>query len=157
MSEPGRGTRFCVYLPVAAAPIAELKPPAEEAASCGTETVLIAEDDAAVRAVAAEILVRHGYTVILARNGAEALMRADAHHDHISLVITDVVMPAMDGAALVRQLAAKHPRIRALFMSGYTGDDITRRGVIESGVPLLEKPFTVSELTRRVREVLDAV
>jgi len=154
-SEVGHGTTFRVYLPVAeglAAPPAAERP---KGMRSGTETVLVAEDDDAVRAVAAEILTRHGYTVILARHGEEALVRAASHGAAIQLAITDVVMPTMDGPTLVARLRTSHPHIRTLFTSGYAGDAILRRGVLESGVPFLEKPYTAAELLAKVREVLD--
>jgi CheY-like chemotaxis protein len=156
-TEPGQGTVFRVYLPA----VSEASQPDGAAAATpsppagGTETILFAEDDPAVRTVATEILVRHGYTVIMARNGEEALARADSHGANIQLVVSDVVMPGMDGPTLAKHLRRRHPGLRTLFASGYAGDAIARRGVLESGVPFLEKPFTSASLLRKVREVLD--
>ncbi|OFW52422.1 MAG: hypothetical protein A2146_01170 [Actinobacteria bacterium RBG_16_67_10] len=152
----GAGTVFRIYFPrlEAEAPAAALQ--AEGDVAGGTETIVIAEDDPAVRGVATQILVRHGYTVIVARHGEEALARVAAHRGSVQLVVTDVVMPGMDGVALVQQLRTLHPGVRALFTSGYAGEEIVRRGVLSSGTPFLEKPFTPASLARKVREVLDS-
>ncbi len=155
-STPGAGTVFRIYFPclAAEAPVAVLQ--AEGDVAGGTETIVIAEDDPAVRGVAADILVRRGYTVIVARHGEEALARVAAHRGSVQLVVTDVAMPGMDGVALVERLRTLHPGVRALFTSGYAGEEIVRRGVLSSGVPFLEKPFTPAGLARKVREVLDS-
>lgn len=120
----------------------------------GRETILLAEDDAAVRHVTREILQRFGYTVIAAASGEEALVMATRSGD-LSLVVSDVVMPGMDGPTLVQRLRALRPGLKAMFVSGYAGDDVSHRGVVEAGVPLLEKPFTAFDLARKVREVMD--
>ena len=156
-SEPGFGSTFKVYLPF----VAPASTHAAEAASIerpreGSETVLIAEDDEAVRALATEILQRYGYTVLAARNGEEALFLAERFEGLIQLVVTDVVMTGMDGPTLVERLRARHPALRVLFTSGYTGEAVQRRGVLASGAPFLEKPFTAAGLARKVRDALDA-
>ena len=122
----------------------------------GTETILLVEDQLQVRTVALGILERQGYRVLTA-DGALAAMRVSAQHpEPIQLLLTDVVMPQMSGAELIKQLTATRPKIKALCMSGYTDDAIVRHGVLESGMAFLQKPFTPDSLARKVREVLDA-
>jgi hypothetical protein len=154
-SEPGRGTTFKVYLPRVEGPAESILPTAPPATLRGSETVLLVEDDDQVRAVAGGILRRHGYRVIEAHEGGEALRLAGEHAGTIRLLLTDVVMPGMSGTELARQLAQKCPAMRVLFMSGYTDDSIVRHGVLEASMAFLQKPFTPEVLTRRVREVLD--
>ncbi|HVE79292.1 MAG TPA: ATP-binding protein [Gemmatimonadaceae bacterium] len=153
-SEPGMGTTFKVYLP--RVDTAAVRPAAEPpAAGGGSETVLLVEDEPAVRRLAARILTRLGYRVMEAPNGRAALDLAERHEGPIHLVLTDAVMPEMSGAALSARLADVRPEARVLFMSGYTDDDIVRRGVLRAEHELIQKPFTADVLARRVREVLD--
>jgi CheY-like chemotaxis protein len=156
-SEPGHGTTFKVYLPrVREVPErCALSPPSHPAAMAGTETVLLAEDEAAVRSVARQALQRHGYTVLEAPSGEAALDLAQRHSGRIHLLLTDVVMPGMSGRALALRLAALRPDMRTIYMSGYTDDAITRHGVLEHGVTYVQKPFSPDALARKVREVLD--
>ncbi|HEX7089334.1 MAG TPA: PAS domain S-box protein [Longimicrobiales bacterium] len=154
-SEPGQGTTFKIYLPrVDAAPepgvVAQ-----EVAALSGDETILLVEDEAAVRTLARQILERKGYRVITAQHGGEALRVARECADPVDLLLTDLVMPHMDGRELAQQLTAIWPGLRVLFMSGYTGDTIVRRGLFDPDVAFLEKPFTPAALARKVRELLD--
>jgi two-component system cell cycle sensor histidine kinase/response regulator CckA len=155
-SEPGRGTTFKIYLPRAdgetAPPAAAVQPTTLE----GTETILLAEDQEEVRAVMLTALGRHGYTVLVALNGDDALRIVREHPGPIHLLITDVVMPAMSGRELVSRVQASHPGIRVMYASGYTDDAIVRHGVLEAGVIFLQKPFTPTALLRKIREVLDA-
>jgi len=156
-SEPGMGTTFKIYLPqvgegaVAAAGAATAAPGASRR---GTETVLLVEDAAAVRAVTHQALARQGYTVLDAPNGAEALRIAASHPGPIHLLLTDVVMPGLSGRQLSDQLAQLRPDTKVLYTSGYTDDAVVRHGVLESGIAYLQKPFTVDGLARKVREVL---
>jgi CheY-like chemotaxis protein len=121
----------------------------------GTETVLLAEDEAAVRHLAERILGELGYTVLAASNGEEALRVASAHGlEHIDLVLTDVVMPVMGGTELVQRLRARRADLRVLFMSGYTGTAGVDR-FLDADAGFLQKPFTLDVLTHKVREVLD--
>jgi PAS domain S-box-containing protein len=155
-SEPGLGTTFKIYLPqvdavaeggtAGAAPATVLR---------GTETVLLVEDAAAVRAVARQALARQGYTVLEAPNGTEALQIAASHPGPIHLLLTDVVMPGLSGRQLSDQLVRLRPDTRVLYTSGYTDDAVVRHGVLESGIAYLQKPFTADGLARKVREVLD--
>jgi two-component system cell cycle sensor histidine kinase/response regulator CckA len=156
-TEPGRGTTFKIYLPrVAQSPEPRISPATRAANPGGTETVLLAEDEAAVRAVARHSLERHGYTVLEAPSGEAALDVAQRYSGRIHLLLTDVVMPGMSGRTLALRLMALRPGIRAIYMSGYTDDAITRHGVLEAGVTYVQKPFSPDALVRKVREVLDA-
>jgi two-component system, cell cycle sensor histidine kinase and response regulator CckA len=153
-SEPGHGTTFKVYLPRA-----EGRPqaaaPAAPGPAGGRETVLLVEDEPAVREVAHEVLLSLGYTVLVAGSAAEAevlLARRDAPAD---LVVTDVVMPGLSGRELYERLARRWPGLRVIYVSGYTDDVILRRGVVEKGTPFLQKPFTVQAFAALVRKVLD--
>jgi CheY-like chemotaxis protein len=116
--------------------------------------VLLVEDEAGVRAVARRMLARGGYAVLEAADGQAALRTADAHAGRIDLVVTDVVMPGLSGHAFAEQLAARHPDVRVLFMSGYTDDEIVRRGLAAPGASFLEKPFTAERLLGAVRDAL---
>jgi PAS domain S-box-containing protein len=154
-SEVGRGSCFKVYLPRSgdAAPAA---PPAKAASavSGGSETILVAEDSQSLRALIQEVLSEQGYQVITAREGQEALAIVESRAGSIDLLLTDVVMPNLGGADLVRQLRRVHPRLRAVYMSGYTNDAIAR-DLLEADAVLLEKPFTGDALSRAVRQALD--
>ena len=125
------------------------------AAPRGNETILLVEDDTALRNLAERILRGYGYTVLVANNGQRALALAGEYGGSIDLVTTDVVMPEMSGAALVEQLRAMSPRIRVLFMSGYTDDEVVRRGIDDRRTAFLQKPFTPDQLALKVREVLN--
>jgi two-component system, cell cycle sensor histidine kinase and response regulator CckA len=156
-SEPSRGTTFRIYLPRHDAPAEEaatVRPPAPLAR--GTETIVLAEDDEAIRNLARRVLEASGYTVIATRDGAEALARCETHAGEIDLLITDVVMRTMGGADLANCLATRRPSTRVLYMSGYTDETIVFHGGLDPNAPYLEKPFTPDLLLRKVREVLDA-
>ncbi|MFA6093491.1 MAG: PAS domain-containing protein [Elusimicrobiota bacterium] len=155
-SELGLGTIFRIYLPrvqeaeqVPAAPKDEAQVPG------GRETLLVAEDDAVVRSLTCKILTRAGYMVLAARNGQEAVQIAQEHKEKIDLLVTDVIMPGMNGRELAGRLCALRPGIKTLYMSGYTDDAILKRGILESGIAFLPKPFKREPLLRKVREVLD--
>ncbi|HEX2658143.1 MAG TPA: response regulator [Polyangia bacterium] len=154
-SEVGKGTTFRVHLPLVAhpGPVATAREP--RVALGGNETILVAEDDEQVRQLVVRSLTNFGYTVIQAGNGQEALMRL-SEPVHVDLLLTDVVMPVMDGKQLVEQMKVLRPSLPAVFMSGYPRGAITHRGVIESGTEIIQKPFTPDVLARRVREMLDA-
>jgi PAS domain S-box-containing protein len=157
-SEPGHGTALKLYFPevssAAAFETGEYKAAAKEAAR-GSETILLVEDEEAVRGLASRILERQGYRVIPAQHGREAMDIATREEGRIDLVLTDIVMPGMNGRGLVERLAAIRPRIKSLYMSGYTDDDIIRRGFIEPSKSFLQKPFTSEALLQTVRKVLD--
>ena len=155
-SEPGNGTTFTVYLPRhdAEAPrIVEAPGPATSAN--GTETVLLAEDEELVRCLVHQLLERLGYSVLVASNGVEALERLEEHQGHIDLLLTDLVMPGMNGRELAAIVRERFPAARVLFMSGYNDEAVTSHGVLQPSAQLLEKPFTASSLGSKVRAVLD--
>jgi CheY-like chemotaxis protein len=116
---------------------------------------LLAEDDDALRALGARVLVALGYNVLLAQTGREALRIVADHQGRIDLIATDVVMPEMNGSQLVAKVLQARSDIRVLFMSGYTDDEVMRRGVIDGQTAFLQKPFTPDLLAHKVREVLD--
>jgi two-component system, cell cycle sensor histidine kinase and response regulator CckA len=155
-SEPGRGTTFKIYLPRHDGAGDASAPAARPAAPTRSATILLVEDEPAVRAVARRILEKQGYAVIEAPNGREALLVAGSYAGRIDLVLTDMVMPEMSGRDFVRQFAGERPGVRALFMSGYTEEAVYRQSVLEPGAFFLEKPFTVDGLLGKVREVLGA-
>jgi PAS domain S-box-containing protein len=154
-SEPGKGTTFKVYLPraerVAAAAIADRGATDRR----GTETILLVEDEEKLRGVASSILRRHGYLVLEASDGQDALRIASAA-PKIDLLLTDVVMPRMSGRKLAEQLAPMRPDMKLLFASGYTDDAVVHHGVLEARVAFLQKPFTPDVLLHKVRAALDA-
>src|SRR5437588_817846 len=157
-SEVGRGTAFKIYLPWAEAPMKELEVEADDRESLqGTETVLLVEDEEVVREMATEILRDAGYHVLEAKHGPEALILGRRHSGAIHLMLTDVVMPQMSGRELAEQLTLLRRDMKVLYMSGYTDDAIVHHGVLEEGTAFIGKPFTPGALTRKVREILDAV
>ena len=156
-SQVGRGTTFKVYLPVAEDGLGPAPEPSPETPLArGTETILLVEDARAVRALAGRVLAAAGYSVLEAGDGAAAEVLAARHDGPIHLLLTDVVMPGLSGSQLAQRIAALRPRIRVLYMSGYTDDAIVHMDVLAKGIPFLEKPFAPEALTRKVREVLDA-
>jgi len=155
-SEPGLGTTFKIYLPRVEEALLEVEPAAALAQPpAGTETILLVEDEPAVRALAARLLRSVGYTVVEARNGAQALEVCKQQDRAVDLLVTDVVMPQMGGPELAERLTPLHPEMKVLFMSGYTDDAVLRHGLLESGAAFLQKPFTRNALAAKVREVLD--
>jgi CheY-like chemotaxis protein len=122
----------------------------------GKETVLVAEDETPVRELICDVLRLHGYTVLEARNGEEALQIAERHQGLIHLLIVDVVMSGLPASSLVERLTADRPGAKAFYISGYTDELIRQHGLLRSGKNFLQKPFTVDALARTVREVLDA-
>jgi len=155
-SEPGLGSTFKIYLPRVEESPDESVPVAPGPVRAGVETVLLVEDDEAVRSMAHELLEEGGYQVLEARHGAEALEVARAYQGIIHLLVTDVVMPQMGGGELAQRLGEQRPGLRVLFISGYTDDAVVRHGVRERGSAFLQKPFSLDSFSRRVREVLDA-
>ncbi len=156
-SETGRGTTFKVYLPQAEPqariPLQHLDSPDLPR---GTETILLVEDDPALREMAATLLRRLGYTVLTAANGVEALsLKQQRCIGHVDLLFTDVVMPHMSGKELADRVRALYPHTKILFTSAYTENAIVHQGVLDKGVALLQKPFTPSALAQKLREVLD--
>jgi PAS domain S-box-containing protein len=159
-SEPGRGTTMRVYLPRVDAPADVIDHPSDPAPETlrGSETILVVEDEAPVRAVTRQLLERNGYTVLEAPDGAAALALVDgaAGSRDIDLLLTDVIMPGMSGRELADKLKARRPNVRVLFMSGYTDDAVVRHGMLEPGLAYLEKPFRPPVLLKKVRGVLQS-
>jgi CheY-like chemotaxis protein len=150
-SAPGAGARFAVWFPRHHGAPAPAVADAREPAAGGNETILLAEDEPQVRAIAARVLSGRGYVVLQASDGAQALRAAAAHAGPIHLLVTDVVMPELGGRDLAERLAADRPGLRVLFTSGYTA------GGLAEGAAFLPKPFTPDQLASRVRELLDEV
>jgi two-component system cell cycle sensor histidine kinase/response regulator CckA len=156
-SEPGEGSVFKVYLPEArAAHLAQVSPTSlVQAPKDGSETILVIEDEEVVRNLAMRGLRDYGYTVVEAKNGAEAFHYIRQHPGFVDLVICDVVMPEMGGRELGQNLAMFAPDLPILYMSGYTGDDVVQRGLLDPGAPFQQKPFTPGTLASKVRTMLD--
>jgi CheY-like chemotaxis protein len=158
-SEPGRGSVFEILLPAFAEPAAELPQPESEAeAPRGSETILLVEDEAAVRNLLRRFLDAQGYLVLEAIDGESALEEADSREGEIDLLLTDLVMPGMGGFELARRMESRWPGLRTLYMSGYSEHavDVMDAGPIMDSARFLQKPFSTDLLARRVRAVLDA-
>ena len=125
------------------------------APAAGTETILVAEDERLVRVLAQKVLERAGYRVLVGAGGADALALAERHDGPIDLLLTDVVMPEMNGRELARRLTARRPGVRVLYMSGYADEAVAQHGVLDPGTAFLQKPFTPEGLAKKVRGVLD--
>ena len=155
VSAPGRGTTFRIYLPrVVAETPAPVVVAHHDLPGGRDKTVLLVEDEAVVLDMAVEALEFLGYTVLAAATPGEALRLATAHAGRIDLLITDIVMPEMNGRALAEQIAAVQPGIQRLYVSGYPADFVAHRGVLEAGVHFLQKPFALAALATKVQEVL---
>ncbi len=156
-SEPNRGTTFKVYLPALnSAPKISGAKPAEIAIPKGSETVLLVEDEEVVRGLASQILEQAGYRVLVAARGEEAIRLGSEHAKEIHLLLTDVVMPGAGGKEVATRLSSICPKIKVLFMSGYTDEAIVHHGILDSDVEFIQKPFTPAALAIKVREVLDS-
>jgi PAS domain S-box-containing protein len=158
-SEPGKGTTFKIYLPRVAAPSEQpaqvMVRPEPETVAPGTETILVVEDEANLRYLAKQFLEKQGYRVIEAADGAVAMQIAVAHEGVIHLLLTDVVMPGMNGRELAQRISEIRPHTKVLYMSGYTENVLGRNGTLDEGIRLLQKPFTLRDLKAKVREILD--
>jgi PAS domain S-box-containing protein len=155
-SKPGQGTTFHVYLPRhSEAPPQAAPAPARAPAGAARETILLVEDDPAILAISRTMLERLAYRVIGARSPDAALQLARDHAGPIHLLMTDVVMPGMNGHDLAARLLDPHPHIKRLYMSGYTADVIAHHGILDDGIHFIQKPFTLAELEAKVRETLD--
>ena len=156
-SEPGQGTTFKIYLPRFVGEA--LAPTAESTAATPLkgrgETVLLVEDEEAILDMGRGMLERLGYTVLTAATPGEALRQAEAHTAEIQLLITDVVMPEMNGRDLAKGIGNIKPGLKCLFISGYTANAIAHRGVLEEGVYFLQKPFSMKDLASKVRQALE--
>jgi CheY-like chemotaxis protein len=154
-SQPGRGSTFHVYLPVVMESLSSASEQPSAGAGIGTETVLVVEDETAVRDFTAKVLRQLGYQVLTASGGEQAIRVSDSHSAEISALITDVIMPGMSGRQVAEELKRRRTGIKVLFLSGYTEDVIAEHGVLEPGVDFLAKPFHLEDLGRKLREVLD--
>jgi len=150
-SEPGLGTTFKLYFPVTAATVGVAPPKTEVAERPNGETILIVEDDAAIRANVRDCVQHLGYTALEAPSGAAALRLCEQLHGKVDLVMTDLVMPGMSGLDLAQQLTQRFPAVGLLFTSGYSEDGVARRGLLRDGTVFLEKPYTVADLARAVQ------
>jgi CheY-like chemotaxis protein len=155
-SEPGLGTTFNIYLPRMDEPLEETRKKVTRGKLLrGGETILVVEDEENVRRLAVRILERQGYTVLEASCVNDALVLCKECKEPIHMILTDVVMPEMSGPQLAEQLVSLHPKIKVLYMSGYTDNAIVHHGVLKDGVNYIQKPFTIDGLARKMREVLD--
>ncbi len=157
-SEVGWGTTFKIYLPYADSndvDVAKPKRAAPSSSGRGSETILVVEDEPGVRALAVRVLESYGYQVLSASDGPTALQMSERHEQPIDLLLTDVIMPTMNGKELVERLWQQQPQMRVIFMSGYGEDVIAHHGVLDQGITLLSKPFDLDSLIRQVRSALD--
>ena len=155
-SEVGIGTTFRVYLPLVEEPPPEPTSKDERREYTGHETILLVEDEDAVRRLTRTVLQQLGYTVLEASDGLAAVTVSEDHQGPIHLLITDLVMPVMSGRQVAERFAVSHPDTKVLFMSGYTEDIIVHQGVDSATASFLQKPFNLDALARKVRETLDA-
>jgi CheY-like chemotaxis protein len=154
-SEMGKGTMFKIFLPRYVSDtnsVSMVRP--EKEAKGGTETILLVEDDPMVLEISKMLLEELGYTVLTANTPGESIRLAEKHAGKIDLLITDVVMPEMNGRELTNRLLSRYPELGTLYMSGYTSNVIAPRGVLERGICFLQKPFTKDSLAEKVREAL---
>ena len=154
-TERGRGTTFRIYLPYQRAPIDQVRQvPTGPLSGDNSETVMVVEDDAVVRQLVCSVLEEHGYTVLCAVDGADAIRMSEKYEDTIDLLVTDVVMPQMNGPELASRLSLARPELKVLYVSGYSTHDIGDHGVVGKDIELLQKPFTPYTFLQRIREVL---
>jgi two-component system cell cycle sensor histidine kinase/response regulator CckA len=155
-SSPGSGTAVHIYFPCVEAPVAPLPAEASGPAPRGTETVLLVEDQEDVRRLTRSTLEEHGYRVIEAGNGAQALQSAQAEKRPLHVLVSDVVMPGLNGRELAELLLKSRPGLRVLYLSGYTEDTVLQHGTLAAGSAFLPKPFSPDTLVRKLRDLLDA-
>jgi two-component system, cell cycle sensor histidine kinase and response regulator CckA len=153
-SELDRGSTFHIYLPQVDGAEEKHMAPSSRAAAGGTETILLVEDEESVRQLVRDTLESKGYKIIEAGNGDRGIGAAARHNGKIDLVITDVVMPGMGGRALAEQILKTRPETKVLYLSGYAEDAVLSEGSLDQGTAFLQKPFTLQNLSRKVREVL---
>jgi PAS domain S-box-containing protein len=151
----GRGTTIRVLLPVTEGVVLRPAPAVRTERLRGTETILLAEDEESLRRAGTRVLERNGYRVLAAANGAEALRLFRLHEDEVDLIMADVVMPKLSGPQLAKELRESGKHVKVLFTSGYTARDIQENKALDPGLPFLSKPWTIDDLLKRVREILD--
>jgi two-component system, cell cycle sensor histidine kinase and response regulator CckA len=154
-SEPDKGTTLTIYLPRFVGKGERAQTGSSRPTPCGLETILVVEDEPAILKVTKRMLEAKGYTVLAATTPGEGIRLARAHAGEIALLITDVVMPEMNGRDLAKNLLSIYPGIKRLFMSGYTANVITHHGVLDEGVHFIQKPYSIRDLAAKVREALD--
>jgi CheY-like chemotaxis protein len=154
-SEPGKGTTFKIYLPLVRPSAEEKNTKQPAAAARGTETVLLAEDDVAVRNLTRSVLEDFGYRVIEAADGEEAVRKFGENKGAVDLLVLDIIMPKKNGKEAYQEIRKIQPDIRALFTSGYTADIVHKKGILDTGLDFVLKPITPTEFLKKVREVLD--
>lgn len=154
-SEPGKGTAFRVYLPLIQAPEEPATVQKAAAPPRGTETILLAEDDAAIRSLTKGVLQEFGYTVVAAEDGASAIEQFRQNRDRVDLLILDVIMPRKNGREVYREIQTIKPDAKVLFASGYPSDVIHHQEIIEEGLHFISKPSSPQRLLHKIREVLD--
>ena len=153
-SEPGKGSTFRIYLPVAEGDVEAPQPLPYITPRAGAETILLVEDNPDVRSLLRSVLLKRGYSVLEAENGREAMEVVEGYSRPVDLLVTDIVMPEMNGREIASLIARKYPDIRVLLISGYTEEAAQRPGILDPGTPFLEKPFSVDEFMNKVQEVL---
>jgi PAS domain S-box-containing protein len=154
-SESGKGTTFKLYFPILESGIKETESMPSIPAARGAETVLMAEDDAAVRTIARKVFEQFGYTVIEARDGEDAVKKFLENKDNVHLVVLDLLMPKKNGKEAYEEIRKIRPDVKVIFTSGYTADILNKKGILEEGINFLSKPISTNDLIRKVREVLD--
>ena len=156
VSSPGEGARFTIFLPKVEQTVARVVAAQPRSPLRGVETLLIVEDEGSLRAALCEFLIRLGYTVLAASSGEEAILLA-SEREHLDLLLTDVVMPRMNGRELSETLRSLRPDLKVIYMSGYTDDAVLRYGIHGQRTAFLQKPFGLSALARKVRDAFDTV
>ena len=154
-SEAGRGTTFRVYLPTASGAVEPTVSQAQEGPAHGSETVLVVEDEESIRRLSTRALRSHGYRVLQACDGEDALALLHRYGGAVDILVTDVVMPRMDGRTLAEQMKVLMPGVKVLYTSGYTDDAVVRHGLLQAEVAFLSKPYTPKALLRKIRQVLE--
>jgi PAS domain S-box-containing protein len=155
-SDPGTGTTFSIYLPgYTQEEMPETAPLPREPIRKGTETILLVEDEAAILKMIRIMLEQHGYAVLTASSPTAALALAENHSGGIHLILTDVVMPEMNGRELAEKLTSRYPDLKVMFMSGYTADTIAHQGVLDDGIAFIQKPFSIQDMIKKIRCLLD--
>jgi signal transduction histidine kinase/CheY-like chemotaxis protein len=154
-SMPGQGCTFTIFLPATSDELDIAEPPPAEQKTSGSETILVVEDEEVVRQLICTVLGEAGYEILQAESPEDALQLARERKVPIHLLVTDIVMPGMNGPALARALSEDQPSIKILYVSGYSDNDISAQGVVDPGLVVLQKPFTQQSLSRKVRELLD--
>jgi CheY-like chemotaxis protein len=155
-STPGMGTTFTLYFPALADnQVQDTKAKQMDLIPHGSETLLVAEDEEPVRKILVRILEKYGYRVLEAQNGIEAVQKAWGYKEPIHLLLTDAMMPKMNGRELAREIKKSRPKIKVLFVSGYPREVLSEQGILDSSIHLIQKPYEQEELVRQVRKILD--